>query len=48
MAEVTRPATWDDVKMVARLLDEEGTRWALIGGYAVQMALFHAAADQQN
>src|SRR5262249_37160806 len=35
MAEVTRPATWDDVKTLARLLDEEGARWALIGGYAI-------------
>lgn len=35
MSEVTRPATWDDVKTLARLLDEEGTRWALIGGYAI-------------
>lgn len=35
MADVTRPATWDDVRTLARLLDEEGTRWALIGGYAI-------------
>ena len=35
MAEVTRPATWEDVKTLARLLDEERTRWALIGGYAI-------------
>jgi hypothetical protein len=35
MADVTRPATWEDVKTLARLLDEEGTRWALIGGYAI-------------
>jgi hypothetical protein len=35
MADTTRPATWEDVKMVARLLDEEGARWALIGGYAI-------------
>jgi hypothetical protein len=35
MADVTRPATWDDVKLLARLLDEEGTLWALIGGYAI-------------
>lgn len=35
MAEFTRPATWDDVKTLACLLDEEGTRWALIGGYAI-------------
>jgi hypothetical protein len=35
MPEYTRPATWDDVKLVARLLDAEGARWALIGGYAI-------------
>ncbi len=35
MAEYTRPATWDDVKLVARLLDAEGARWTLIGGYAI-------------
>lgn len=37
MAEYTRPATWDDVKLVARLLDAEAARWALIGGYAVAL-----------
>ncbi|WP_437475737.1 nucleotidyl transferase AbiEii/AbiGii toxin family protein [Sorangium sp. So ce1014] len=35
MAEYTRPATWDDVKLLARYLDEAGVRWALIGGYAI-------------
>ncbi len=35
MADVTRPATWEDVKRLASFLDEEGTRWALIGGYAI-------------
>jgi hypothetical protein len=35
MAEFTRPATWEDIKTLARLLDQEGTRWALIGGYAI-------------
>jgi len=35
MADVTRPATWEDVKTLARLLDEEGARWALVGGYAI-------------
>jgi hypothetical protein len=35
MADVTRPATWEDVKTVARLLAAEGARWALIGGYAI-------------
>jgi hypothetical protein len=35
MAEYTRPATWEDVKWVARLLEAEGARWMLIGGYAI-------------
>ncbi|WP_437617812.1 nucleotidyl transferase AbiEii/AbiGii toxin family protein [Sorangium sp. So ce1151] len=35
MAEYTRPATWEDVKLLARYLDEAGVRWALIGGYAI-------------
>ncbi len=35
MADTTRPATWDDVKLVARLLTAAQTRWALIGGYAI-------------
>ena len=33
--EFTRPATWDDVKAIARYLDEAGAEYALIGGYAV-------------
>jgi len=35
MSDVTRPATWQDVAALARLLEEEGARWALIGGYAI-------------
>jgi Nucleotidyl transferase AbiEii toxin, Type IV TA system len=35
VADVTRPATWEDVKTVASLLAEEGARWALVGGYAI-------------
>lgn len=35
MADVTRPATWDDVKLVARCLNAGGAKWALIGGYAI-------------
>jgi hypothetical protein len=34
-AESTRPATWEDVKLVARLLDAAGAKWILIGGYAI-------------
>lgn len=35
MAEYTRPATWDDVKKLARLLNAAGVEYALVGGYAI-------------
>lgn len=35
MAEFTRPATWEDVKQLARYFDEAGVEYALIGGYAL-------------
>jgi len=35
VAEYTRPATWEDVKRVARYFDEAGVEYALIGGYAL-------------
>ena len=33
--EYTRPATWDDVKTLARYLEEAGVQYALVGGYAI-------------
>lgn len=33
--EFTRPATWDDVKTLARYLEEAGVEYALVGGYAI-------------
>jgi hypothetical protein len=33
--EFTRPATWDDVRTLARYLAEAGVEYALVGGYAV-------------
>lgn len=33
--EYTRPATWDDVKTLARYLQEAGVQYALVGGYAI-------------
>ena len=33
--EFTRPATWDDVKCVARYFEEAGVEYAIIGGYAL-------------
>jgi len=35
VADFTRPATWDDLKRVAQLLNDAGARYALIGGYAI-------------
>ena len=35
MAEFTRPATWEDVKQLARYFDDAGVEYALIGGYAL-------------
>jgi hypothetical protein len=35
VAEYTRPATWDDLKRLARLLNEAGAEYALVGGYAI-------------
>lgn len=35
MADFTRPATWDDLRVVAELLNEANVRYALIGGYAI-------------
>ena len=35
MTEYTRPATWDDVKQLARLLNDAGVEYALVGGYAI-------------
>ena len=33
--EFTRPATWDDVRTLARFLAEAEVEYALVGGYAV-------------
>ena len=35
VAEYTRPATWEDVKRLARYLEEAGAQYALIGGYGL-------------
>jgi hypothetical protein len=35
LTEYTRPATWDDVKTLARYLDEAGAEYALVGAYAI-------------
>jgi hypothetical protein len=33
--EYTRPATWEDLKMLAQLLNEAQVEYALVGGYAI-------------
>jgi hypothetical protein len=35
VVEYTRPATWDDVKKLALLLNAAGVEYALVGGYAI-------------
>lgn len=35
LTEYTRPATWDDVKSLARHLGEQDVEYALVGGYAL-------------
>ena len=35
MTETTRPATWDDLKVIAQYLEEAGAEYALVGGYAL-------------
>lgn len=35
MPEYTRPATWEDLKRLARLLNEAHAEYALVGGYAI-------------
>ena len=33
--EYTRPATWEDVKRLAKALEAQGAEYALVGGYAI-------------
>jgi Nucleotidyl transferase AbiEii toxin, Type IV TA system len=33
--EHTRPATWEDLKQIARYLEESGAEYALVGAYAL-------------
>ena len=35
MTEFTRPATWQDVLLVVKYLDEAGADYVLVGGYAI-------------
>ena len=41
----TRPATWDDVVHVCKLLNEAGVEYMLIGGYAIFAHGFNRQSD---
>jgi len=45
MMEQTRPATWDDVRTIARYLEEAGAEYALIGGYALAVHGFNRMTE---
>ena len=48
MAEFTRPATWEDVKRIARLLNDSGVEYALVGGYAIAAHGFNRFSEAQR
>jgi len=43
--EYTRPATWEDLKTLARLLNEAGVEYALVGGYAIAAHGFNRQSE---
>jgi predicted nucleotidyltransferase len=43
--DFTRPATWDDLKTIARYLAEAGVDYALIGGYAIALHGFNRVSE---
>lgn len=43
--EFTRPATWDDVRTLARYLAEARVEYALVGGYAVAVHGFNRFSE---
>lgn len=45
MTEFTRPATWEDLKRLARALNSERARYALIGGYAIAAHGYHRFSE---
>jgi hypothetical protein len=45
VVEYTRPATWDDLKLLVRYLDEEQVEYALIGGYAIAVHGFNRFSE---
>ena len=45
MTEYTRPATWDDLKQLAQLLNEAQVEYALVGGYAIAAHGFNRQSE---
>ncbi len=45
VAEYTRPATWDDLKALARRLNDAGAAYALVGGYAIAVHGFNRFSE---
>jgi hypothetical protein len=45
VTEYTRPATWDDVKAVARYFAEAGVEYALVGAYAIAVHGFNRFSE---
>ena len=45
MPEYTRPATWDDLKILANLLNEARVEYALVGGYAIAAHGFNRQSE---
>jgi hypothetical protein len=37
VTDFTRPATWEDIKALARYLEEAGVEYAIIGGYGLAL-----------
>lgn len=48
MIEYTRPATWEDVKTVARYFAEAGVEYALVGGYALAAHGFNRFTEDMD
>jgi hypothetical protein len=45
VTEYTRPATWDDLKTLAALLNEAHVDYALVGGYAIAAHGFNRQSE---
>ena len=43
--EYTRPATWEDLKTLAQLLNEAQVQYALVGGYAIAAHGFNRQSE---